>query len=280
MTVVQEALLVAGREVRRNLTSIRGIVLLVFCVMGAVIAAMIMAWVRSVDLLGTSANNVSAQQAVVLWEVILAKQYDPVTAKDIAHAPVLLYFASIIGARLSAALVALIGFDAVSGDLQYRAVRYVTMRVHRGSYYAGKVLGLFVVASAMMLVTHFFIWGVAVVRGATSVSEVLRWGPRMWLVDVPIVAAWCGIAQLVGSQFRAPILALLLTFMSFFALWIVHAIAFFTDLPALAYLYPCSFDGLLLSPTLERILLGALGGFGIALLTSAVGAFSFMRRDL
>lgn len=280
MTAFQEAYLVAGREVRRNLTSVRGVVLLVFCVMGAVIAALIMAWVRSVDVLGTSTSNMSARQAAVVWEALLAKQYDPVTAKDLAQAPVLLYFASIIGARLSAALVALVGFDAVSGDLQYRAVRYVTMRVHRASYYAGKVLGLFVVASVMMLVTHFFIWGVAVVRGATSVSEVLRWGPRMWLVDVPIVAAWCGVAQLVGSQFRAPILALLLTFMSFFALWIVHAIAFFTEIPALSYLYPCSFDGLLLSPAIERVLLGAAGGFGIALATSAVGAFAFTRRDL
>lgn len=280
MTAFQEAYLVAGREVRRNLTSVRGVVLLVFCVMGAVIAAMIMAWVRSVDVFGTNVDNLSARQATMVWEALLAKQYDPVTAKDIARAPVLLYFASIIGARLSAALVALIGFDAVSGDLQYRAVRYVTMRVHRASYYAGKVLGLFVVACVMMLVTHFFIWGVAVARGATSVSEVLRWGPRMWLVDVPIVAAWCGIAQLVGSQFRAPILALLLTFMSFFALWIVHAIAFFTELPPLSYVYPCSFDGLLLSPTVERVLLGAAGGFGVALLTSAIGAFAFTRRDL
>ena len=39
-----------------------------------------------------------------------------------------------------------------------------------------------------------------------SAGAVVEWGPRLWAVTLPISLAWCAIAQLVGSQFRAPIL--------------------------------------------------------------------------
>ncbi len=282
MTLVQEAVLVAGREVRRNLKSAKGIILVVLCVMGGVIAALIMAWIQKLDLANAATQQISDQQIRMFQEVALSKKYgDEAMGKYLAQAPMVLLAATLTGVWLAPLLVALVGFDSIPTDLQHRGIRYITIRASRVAYYAGKLVGLWIVVSLMMLLSHSFIWGVALVRGAATFSEVLAWGPRFWLVTVAVAAAWCGVAQLIASQFKVPILALLVTFAAFFAAWIIYAIGELSaSLHALVYVYPNTYDAWLLSPHVERVALGALVCVGFMLATSAAGAFAFVKRDL
>ena len=71
-------------------------------------------------------------------------------------------------------------------------------------------------------------------------------------------AAWCGVAVLVSSFFRMPMVALLTTFAVYFGLWLVWVIGQATEVEALLYLYPNYYDKLLLSPQLWT----AAAGFG------------------
>ena len=282
MTLVQEAVLVAGREVRRNLKSVKGIVLLVLCVMGGVIAALIMVGIQKFDLASAAASQVSDQQVKMLQEMALSRQYgDEAIGKYLVQAPMVLLAATVTGVWLAPLLVALVGFDSISTDLQYRGIRYISIRVNRAAYYVGKLVGLWIVVCLMMLFSHAFIWAVAVGRGSATFSEVLAWGPRFWLVTVAIAAAWCGVAQLIASQFKAPIIALLVTCVAFFGAWIVDAIGvLWSPLHALVYVYPNTYDGWLLSPHIDRVALGALVCLAFMAITSAAGVYAFMKRDL
>jgi len=282
MTAVQECVLVASREVRRNLKSAKGLVLVALCVLGAVIAALVMAWVQKLDLTAAASQQITPEQMRAFQEMALAKKYgDAAMGKYLAQAPFVLLAATLAGVWLAPLLVSLVGFDSIPTDLQHSAVRYFTVRVRRASYYVGKLVGLWIVVCTMMLFTHAVIWGVALARGSATVTEIATWGPRFWFVMVPIMAAWSGVAQLVASQFRVPILALLVTFATFFVLFIVYAVGeLSTALHWLIYLYPNAYDAWLLSPHVEKVALGTLVCLGISVATGAAGAASFSRRDL
>src|SRR5207249_987603 len=153
-------------------------------------------------------------------------------------------------------LVAILGFDAVSAEVQHRSVRYWTVRARRWSYMVGKFLGLWAIVSAMTLSMHAFIWILVVARGDATFGTTLAWGLRFWAVTLPISAAWCGIATLVGSLFRSPILALLVTFASFFVLWLAWIIGGVSGAEPMMYAYPNFYEEWLLSPRIERAGLG------------------------
>ena len=100
-------------------------------------------------------------------------------------------------------------------------------------------------------------------------------------MSVPISAAWCGIATLVGSQFRTPMLSLLFIFATFFGLWLLRVGAGFSQAEWLAYLYPNVYDAL--SPVAERARSwrkGLLGTGLIAGLTTRAATVIFERRDV
>jgi ABC-type transport system involved in multi-copper enzyme maturation permease subunit len=282
VTVFQEASLVAGHEMRRNLKSGKGLVLLLLCLLGGVAAALVMAWVHKMDVETAAMRKLPPEAIQEGWKMVLSQKYgDEAMGEYLSKAPIVLLASTFTGVWLAPLLVALVGFDSIPTDLQHRGVRYLTIRVQRASYYVGKVVALWVVVSAMMLLSQGMIWIVALVRGAATGAEVASWGPRFWLVTVLVAAAWCGIAQLVSSQFRAPFLALFVTFFVFCLIWIVHVIGSLSEtLHALVYVYPNTYDGWLLSPHAERIALGCLICFGFMAATSAGGAVLFQRRDL
>lgn len=282
MTVFQETALVAGREVKRNLRSAKGVVLLVLCVLGGVIAALIMAWARKMQLENAAARQVTPEGVKAMQEMLLAARYnDEAMGKYLAQAPFVLLAATLTGVWLAPLLVALVGFDSISTDLQHRGIRYFTLRVKRVSYYAGKLLGLWAVVSLMMLVSHAMIWAVALARGTATVGEIGSWGIRFWLVTVFVAAAWSGLAQLVSSQFKVPILALLVTLASFFVIWIIDAIGELSEkLRALVYIYPNTYDAWLLSPHADKIAIGVGVCLAFMALSSVAGALIFARRDL
>ncbi len=205
MSPAAEVVLVAQRELRKNVRSAKGIALLVLSLLGGVVVALVLAWFEKLkreklaDLPPEAAVEVQRQIILQLGDG------DQALGDALSKAPGALLGALKVTIWFGPLLVALLGFDAISGELQYRTVRYWTVRTRRASFYVGKVLGLWAVVSALTLLVQVLIWGIVIARGETT-GAVVEWGPRLWAVTLPISLVWCGIAQLVGSQFRAPIL--------------------------------------------------------------------------
>jgi ABC-type transport system involved in multi-copper enzyme maturation permease subunit len=287
MNPFAEVLLVIQRELVKNVRSAKGIVLLALSILGGVVVALVLAWVtaKQHELLAERLSSLSPEDAAELTKnvqkqiVLQLGDGDEALGDALSKAPAALLGALKVTVWFGPALIALLGFDAISGELQHRTVRYWTVRSRRVSFYVGKVLGLWAVVSALTLVVHLLIWGIMIARGEPA-GAVIEWGPRLWAVTLPISLVWCGIAQLVGSQFRQPILSLLLTFGSFFVLWIGFVAGASGKVPPLLYFYPNAYDTWLLHPHPDRL----FEGLGICLASAALyvaaGAAIFARRDV
>jgi ABC-type transport system involved in multi-copper enzyme maturation permease subunit len=278
MNVFQETGLIAAREIRKNIRSAKGLVMVIISLLGGVATSLLLQKLRAMD-----EAQISPEQLHALQQAMLEKKYgDLEMAKYLASAPPVLLALLLATVWLNPGLVAVMGFDGISGELQHRSVRYWTVRSRRVSYFAGKFLGLWAVISIVTLVMHALIWGLTMVKssGGMAPADTLLWGIRFWAVTLPISAAWCGIATLIGSQFRAPMIALLVTFATFFVLWICDAIGEVGNIKALTYIYPNTYDAWLLSPKFDKVALGALICMAFGVVTTGAGTFLFTRRDV
>jgi len=261
MSPAAETLLVAQHELRTNLRSAKGVALLVLSLLGGGLTALAFAHganrPKPLDLSGT-------------------------TVSDVAPALIAMFgLQAILRATiwLTPMLVSLIGFDAISGELQHRSVRYWTIRSRRASFYVGKVLGLWTVIAIVTLFMDALVW-LVFLTSVPGVGDVLKVGPMLWLVSVPISFAWSSIASIVGSQFRAPMLALLMTWAAFFALFIAWVAGGATKIEALGYVYPNFYEDWMLSGEPKQVALGVLGCLGLGVVVTTAGAFAFARRDV
>jgi ABC-type transport system involved in multi-copper enzyme maturation permease subunit len=276
VTTVEEVWLISGREIRKNLRSVKGLVIVAISILGGIATALLLMKLRQID-----EGKISPEQLRELQEAALTKKYgDEAMGKYLADAPPVLLGMLLLTVWLVPLLIAIIGFDSISGELQHRSVRYWAVRSRRGAYYTAKVLGLWVVVSSITLLMHALVWGVTLQRGGIEPGVLLSWGFRFWLVTLPIIAAWCGLAQLVASQFRTPIIAFLVTCASFFVLWIMDAVGEVGEIKWLTRLYPNSYDAWLLSPKFDHAAYGILACTGFAVISTVLGAFLFARRDV
>jgi ABC-type transport system involved in multi-copper enzyme maturation permease subunit len=205
---------------------------------------------------------------------------DPETGKLLSHTPEVLLAVFFITIWLTPLLISLLGFDTVAGDLQHKTVRYWTLRTRRASYMIGKWLGVWTTVSAITLTMHAVIWTVCIIRGEAPAATALSWGLRLWLITLPISAVWCGIATLVGSLFKTPILALLATFAAFFVLWVTYVIGLRYDVSALTYVYPNTYDGFLINSRVDRWMTGLAACLGMTALYVAASSYIFTKRDV
>ena len=152
---------------------------------------------------------------------------DPAFAAYAASIPTSLLVFLKITVWLGPLLIALLGFDLMSSELQHRSVRFWTVRTRRWSYFTGKMLGLWAVVALVTLVLNVIAGTVAAARGYVTVGQLFTWGLRFWLVAVVIAGTWAAIATFISSCFRTPILSLLTTFLTFFVMWMVSLVGFF-----------------------------------------------------
>jgi ABC-2 type transport system permease protein len=282
-----EIWLVVAREFRKNIRSTKGLVMLGLSVLGAVASVMRLfedVWKKAEGLGSEGFHDAKAQ--------ILGRMYhDDKVGLRLADAPSRLVVFFFIAVWLVPMLVAVVGFDGISSDLQHRSVRYWTLRTRRSSYYIGKFLGLWAVVATLTFVMHGIVWAVMIGRGDAAAGDTLAWGMRFWFIVVLIAGAWCAIATLVGSLFRTPMVGLLLTCAVFFAMFFVGFIIPNANANAdpeevskvvvfLRFLYPNSLDAWLLSPEPQRALSGLAVCFFYAIAGSVVGSFAFARRDV
>ncbi len=276
MNPITEVQLVTGRELRKSLRSAKGVLLAAMSVVGGTGMALLLTWVdrKRRSMLPPDIDPAAVQ------EQIYSQLYGTETGHAMAAAPYALIILLNITLWLSPLLIAIMGFDAIAGELQHRTARYWVVRIRRSSYIAGKFMGSWLVLLAMLLGMNVIVWIATSAVAGLSPGLVVGWGVRCFAVCVPITAAWCGIAVLVGSQVKTPIVALLLTCLAFFGLWFVHLAAGLGGVDWVSYLYPNSYDRLFLSPKPMDAARGLLGTAAIALVTTTAAALLFEKRDL
>jgi ABC-type transport system involved in multi-copper enzyme maturation permease subunit len=299
LSPLAEIRIITTRELGRSLRSTKGIALAALTLLGAFVASLISVWLEGTE--RTRANADSTQAYVELKRGLLVQATgDASLAAYLAGIPTSLLIFLKITVWFSPLLVALFGFDAVSGELQHRTVRFWTVRARRSSYFVAKLLGLWLLVGLVTLVLNLLAGSVALARGYVTVGELAAWGVRFWFVAFVIAGAWAAIATFISSCFKTPILALLTTFGAFFVLWIVSVGGFVarqrhaadaaasgplsvppsSSMAWYEYLYPNAYDTLLLSPQATRVLtaVGVLLTFVVAVAVG--GSLLFQRRDV
>lgn len=279
MSPLREIWFVALRELRKSFRSAKGVVLLVLTLLGGTGAALLL--VKLQQLKRERLAGANTEMLRELREEAATQVFgDPQTGKALADAPEVLLMVLLLTIWLTPMAITLLGFDSVSSDLQHRSVRYWTLRSRRSSFYIGKWVGLWATISTMTLAMHALVWILCVARGEAPAAAALGWGVRFWLVTLPISAAWCALATFLSSLFRAPMLALLVTLASFFALWLLWGIGQVQGVKALQYAYPNFYDAMLVSPKLESLATGVAACIGMVVLYVGGGVAIFARRDV
>ena len=253
--------------------------LLVLSLMGGTAVTLLLVYLRRLE--RDNLGDVDPEQLRQMREVGLTKKFgDAGIGKSLSSAPEIIVIVLVITIWLAPLVISLLGFDTVSADLQHRAVRYWSMRTRRFSYVVGKWLGLWATVSSITLFMHAIVWIVCAVRGEASVGGALGWGIRLWLVTLPMSAAWCALATLVSSFFKTPIVSLLVMFASTFALWLIWIIGTVIPFDPMTYVYPNHFDSFLLNPRADRFFTGLAACLGMTALYLGASSYFFQKRDL
>jgi ABC-type transport system involved in multi-copper enzyme maturation permease subunit len=289
LSPVAEVRLIATRELRRSIRSVKGIALGIITLLGAFVSALVCVSIEGSDRAGASSD---AAYMELKRRAVEQATGDAGLASYVSQAPASLLAFLKITIWLTPLLIALLGFDAVAGELQHRTVRYWTIRTRRSSYFAGKLLGLWAVISLVILAINLLADGVALARGYVTMAQLASWGVRFWLVGILIAGAWSAIATFVSATSRSPVVALLTTFAVFFGLWVIGAISLvvrarrsieagaLTAPPWYEYLYPNSYDSLLLAPETAKVLTGTVVLLGFVVVMIVAGSVLFERRDV
>lgn len=279
MSPLTEIRHVAQRELTKSFRSAKGIVLLVLSLLGGTGATLLI--VKAQQLKREKLAQLDPSHLKELREEAATQIFgDPLTGKSLAEAPEVLIAVLMLTVWLTPLVISLLAFDSVSGDMQHKAVRYWTLRTRRTSYFVGKWAGIFASVSALTLAMHAIIWVLCIVRGEAPAGSALGWGLKFWLVTLPISAVWCGLSVFVSSLFKSPIISLLVTFASFFALWLLWMVGQVTHADALMYAYPNFYDALLVHPQINKSMTGLAACLGMVGLYVGAGSFLFTKRDV
>jgi hypothetical protein len=127
---------------------------------------------------------------------------------------------------------------------------------------------------------HVLVWTVATIGGVAPAGTILSWGLRFWLTSVPITCAWAGLATMVASLFRSPMIALLTVCGVFFVLFVVKLVGMATANAYVTYVYPNSLDALIMHPQVKRVMTGLGIAAGVAFLSTLGGSLIFQKRDV
>jgi ABC-type transport system involved in multi-copper enzyme maturation permease subunit len=288
---VAEVSLLVVRELRRSVRSVKGIILGLLTLVGAFVVSYVTVVVEGSNRAKVGATT-NAAFVEIKRQAIEKATGDAKLAEYMASIPNSLLVFLEITVWLAPLLIALLGFDAISSELQHRSVRFWAVRTRRSSYFAGKLLGSWALVAIITLVLNVVAGGFVVARGYATLGQLATWGTRFWLIAVVIAGAWAALATFISSLFRTPILALLTTFATFFVLWLFGVVGWIErirdeaetgivkDMSWYEYIYPNAYSTMLLSSEMPKVLtaLAVLLGF-VAILTTA-GSLLFARRDI
>lgn len=284
-----EVRLLVARELSRSVRSLKGLIVGIITLVGAIIASIALVWIEGQN----RASAGSDEALLAMRRALIEKSTGNAGLADyLARMPESLHDFLDLTVWLAPLLIALLGFDAIAGELQHKSVRYWTVRARRGSYFAGKLLGLWALVALITLVLSLLVDIVALAKGYVGFGDLVRWGSRFYMVAVLIAGAWAALATLISSCFRQPIGALLTIFGTFFALWIAHVAGAALRTKDLLetgtmppwhwyeYLYPNTYEDMLLSPDAGRVFTAIAVLLGFVVAAIAAGSLLFAKRDI
>jgi ABC-type transport system involved in multi-copper enzyme maturation permease subunit len=274
---LSEVSLITWREARKTFRSARGVALAVISALAGGAVSMLFAWF---DRMGRERLPPDTDLHEIRDRFFTTWYRQAGLGHHLADCPYALWMMLVANLWLAPLLVALMTFDAVSGDLQRGTVRFWVVRARRSSCLLGKALGAWMAVLAVSLGMNVIVWATTAWIEHLGALYVLGWGLRFFAVVVPVTGAWCAIAVLVGSQVKTPMLSLLTIFATFFAIWVVHIAALVRQQDWLSWAYPSGYDVLFLSADPGDLGRGLLGT-GLIVALSVAGAIAlFDRRDL
>lgn len=107
-------------------------------------------------------------------------------------------------------LILLVGFNRVSEDLHSRYTRYLLQRVHRGSYLFGKLLGLWLMSLAAVVLVHLVLLGIGAAKEVFDMERTWAAMPKIWLGMAFLTLAYSAYTIFWSSLVTPPFLSLVL----------------------------------------------------------------------
>ena len=283
MNRLQETLLICSHELRRMLRTPKAAILLLLYALVASLSGLVFVHVSGV--LGDQLD--AHQMRSIVEELDLYRKTvglffgDEALALDwlLQMPPFLLFFYK-FNLFFLPALVVLMGFDQVSGELAARSLRYLAPRAHRSSILLGKVL-----AELILLVALTGLMGLGAVLFTRSAPEA-SWGVtllgmlRFEVLTIFVMLAYLGLVALFSTLTRTPLYALVFAFCALILLWLVGALGSTQSLSFLRWFAPATYEPSLLSAQALLVVRSVAAYLAFTALFLGGALFRLNRADL
>ena len=121
--------------------------------------------------------------------------------------------------------VALMGFDQLSGELETKSIRYLTVRARRSSVLFGKFLAQASILLALVLLVDLGIFVFARLTNADfALGQLLPALLKFWVAAIVFSLAYVAMTTLCSTLFRTPAVSLIFNFILLFGFWLMEAI--------------------------------------------------------
>jgi ABC-type transport system involved in multi-copper enzyme maturation permease subunit len=287
MSPLKETYLVFAHEMRRSLRSARTLVFLILyglatAVFGLVVVSMTRKVQEQINSV-THGEDLSPDTLFQMKTGVLGMFFgkEETMLKYLAEIPLIVLLFASFALFFLPALSALIGFDTVSGELQSRSLRFVSLRARRGSVLAGKVLGqlgLLVGLTAVMNLA-VFVYAALSVHGFTVGPGLLAM-VRFWGLMLIYATTYVGLTTLCSTLFRTPIFSLLTTFSVLFGFVVLWLMSKFDSLEPIGWFLPSSYKDGLFSPQPIPVLTSVGVYLGFAAIFLGLAWLALRTRDL
>jgi ABC-2 type transport system permease protein len=287
MSPLRETSIVFAHETRRHLRSAKTLVLLILYALATALSGVL--FVAATRTAQEGISSMSGGQALQPEQLDELKMgglslifgQDPALVRYLVQIPLVVVFFFWFALLFLPLLTTLMGFDQISGELQSRSLRFVSLRARRGSLLAGKVLAQAALLFALTAVVNLgiFAYAAASTEGF-QVGVGLAAMIRFWLLGLVYASAYIGLVALCSTLFRAPIVSLLIALCALFAFWLTAFLSRFEAIRFLGYLVPSHYERGLFSPEWDHVLpsVGAYLAFAVVFLCLAW--LSLRARDL
>lgn len=288
MSPLRETLVVFAHEMRRNLRSAKTLVLLILYALATALSGVL--FVAATRTAQESISTMSGGQTLrpeqldelKMGGLSLIFGQDPALVRYLVEIPLVVVFFFWFALLFLPLLTALMGFDQISGELQSRSLRFVSLRARRGSLLAGKVLAQAALLLGLTAVVNLGIFGYAAASTeGFKVGVGLFSMIKFWLLGLVYASSYIGLSALCSTLFRVPIFSLLTALCVLFGFWLAALLSRFSSwLGFLSYVLPSHYERGLFSPEWDKLLpsMGAYAAFAAIFLCLAW--LSLRARDL
>jgi len=287
MSPFKETLIVFEHEMKRSLRSAKTLVLLILYSLATVISGLVfIAATRGFQEKLSGALQGQEIPADAMSELKLEGLKAIVGSNEaqiqyLASIPLIVLFFTWFALRFIPLLTALIGFDQVSGELQTRSIRFVTLRARRGSLLTGKVLAQVALLIGMTAIVNLGVFGYA---AATIKDFPVGAGfaamARFWGLTLVSALVYVGAATLFSCLFRTPLLSFLSAISFLLATGTMAWLAVFDRFKFLKHALPSTYEEGFFKVDAMGVLgsVGALLGFAAGFL--ALSYLALRARDV